>query len=113
MVPDELVSLPKSDFSMVGGDFLQVYSSKANKQAWDAIVTCFFIDTGPNILDTLQIIHSCLKVGGLWINLGPLLYHFEDSVTDASIELSAEQIKKASEKLGFEFLVFFVVMLEG
>lgn len=75
---------------------------------WDAVVTCFFIDTAHNIIEYIEIISRILKDGGVsssvvmslttlvfvppsyqfinpwliewqvWINLGPLLYHFAD-----------------------------------
>lgn len=37
---------------------------------WDAVVTCFFIDTAKNIVDYLETIHKVLKTGGVWINAG-------------------------------------------
>lgn len=73
--------------------------------AWDAVVTCFFLDTAHNIVEYIKIISKILKDGGVssqlpsssvkyillqkkiiidlfgwqvWINLGPLLYHFAD-----------------------------------
>ena len=68
---------PRIDFSMVAGDFLQVYSTKENKENWDCVVTCFFLDTAHDMKDYLNIIYKVLKKGGVWINLGPLLYHFQ------------------------------------
>lgn len=73
---------------------------------WDAVVTCFFIDTAHNIIEYIETISKILKDGGVnflcysflnsfdllwlltclgsmfrqvWINLGPLLYHFADT----------------------------------
>ncbi len=43
------IEFPK--FSMVAGDFVQIYNSKDQIGQWDAIVTCFFIDTAPNIIE--------------------------------------------------------------
>lgn len=38
-------SLPKgSKFSMVAGDFTEVFDDQNGE--WDAITTCFFLDTG-------------------------------------------------------------------
>uniref|UniRef100_A0A2P2ME85 carnosine N-methyltransferase n=1 Tax=Rhizophora mucronata TaxID=61149 RepID=A0A2P2ME85_RHIMU len=65
-------------FSMCGGDFTEVYSDPSQIGVWDAVVTCFFIDTAHNIVEYIEIISRILKVGGVWINLGPLLYHFAD-----------------------------------
>ena len=54
----------------------EVYSSDDNRGVFDCVVTCFFIDTAHNIVEYLEIIHHCLRKGGAWINLGPLLYHW-------------------------------------
>ncbi|EIE75708.1 hypothetical protein RO3G_00412 [Rhizopus delemar RA 99-880] len=104
-IPDILpAQLPSTvDFSMVAGDFVEVYGQESNSGAWDVVVTCFFIDTAKNILEYLEIIHKALKPNGKWINIGPLLYHFEDSASgDTSIELSLEQVKEVAKKIGFE-----------
>lgn len=62
---------PDTDFSMVAGDFLEVYGAGSETEGkWDAVVTCFFIDTAKNILDYIQVIWDALKPGGIWINLG-------------------------------------------
>ncbi|KAI8356122.1 N2227-like protein-domain-containing protein [Choanephora cucurbitarum] len=107
MIPDILpASLPATvDFSMVAGDFVEVYGTQENNQgAWDVIVTCFFIDTAKNIIEYMEVIHKALKPNGTWINIGPLLYHFEDSTQgDSSIELSLDQVKQVAQKIGFEF----------
>ena len=60
--------------SMVAGEFLHVYRNNQNK--WDAVATCFFLDTANNILDYIDLIKSILKVDGIWVNMGPLEYHY-------------------------------------
>ncbi|KAI8365391.1 N2227-like protein-domain-containing protein [Radiomyces spectabilis] len=105
-IPDVLpANLPPTvDFSMVAGDFLEVYGEQENNRgAWDVVVTCFFIDTAKNILENIQVIHRTLKEGGMWINIGPLLYHFEDTPGESSVELSLEEVKRVSREIGFEF----------
>lgn len=47
-----------------------------NRSAFDCVVTCFFLDTAHNVVEYIECIHHCLKPGGHWINLGPLLYHW-------------------------------------
>ncbi|XP_063051849.1 carnosine N-methyltransferase isoform X2 [Engraulis encrasicolus] len=97
-------SLPHdSNFSMVAGDFQEVYTEE---DAWDCIATCFFIDTAHNALDYIETIWNILKPGGIWINLGPLLYHFENMANELSIELSYEDMKAAILKYGFELESF-------
>ncbi|KAL2585530.1 hypothetical protein AAZV13_13G003400 [Glycine max] len=93
-------------FSMCGGDFVEVYSDSSQIGAWDAVVTCFFIDTAHNIVEYIEIISKILKDGGVWINLGPLLYHFADMYgqdDEMSIELSLEDVKRVAFHYGFEF----------
>ncbi|KAJ8593712.1 N2227-domain-containing protein [Rhizopogon salebrosus TDB-379] len=110
-IPDVLPSaLPSgSNFSLVAGDFEEIYGTEYEEgdlepQAgqWDAVLTCFFIDTAKNIISYLRIIHRILTPGGVWINMGPLLWHFENNTTnDPSIELDLEEIKTLARKIGF------------
>lgn len=102
--------------SMCAGEFLLVYGKDVEK--WDSVVTCFFIDTAPNVLEYLKVVHRCLKPGGVWINGGPLLWHWQNSGPrsasegasegqderyETSIELSWEEVKAVAERVGFEF----------
>ncbi|XP_058071718.1 uncharacterized protein LOC131220871 isoform X2 [Magnolia sinica] len=92
-------------FSMCGGDFVEVYNDLSQHGAWDAVVTCFFLDTAHNIVEYIEIISRILKDGGVWINLGPLLYHFADTYgpeDEMSIELSLEDVKKVAFDNGFK-----------
>lgn len=70
---------PSSErMNMRAGDFVSLYKGDEFREHFDAVVTVFFIDTAPNIIRYIETIHSCLKKRGVWINLGPLLWHFED-----------------------------------
>lgn len=111
------------DFSMVAGDFLEAYSDPAqnHRGAWSAVCTCFFLDTARNVLDYLEVINHLLPIGGYWINLGPLLWHFEGSgpgssgqqtldgaderaderATTGSIELTLQEILDLVVEMGF------------
>jgi len=62
------------EFSMTAGEFVEVYANQ--KECWDAVVTCFFLDTAPIVLEYIEAIHRLLRPGGVWINFGPLLYHW-------------------------------------
>ncbi|KAG2712609.1 hypothetical protein I3760_04G135100 [Carya illinoinensis] len=93
-------------FSMCGGDFVEVYSDPSQVGVWDVVVTCFFIDTAHNIIEYIEIISRILKDGGVWINMGPLLYHFADMYgqeDEMSIELSLEDVKRIALHYGFHF----------
>ncbi|XP_078437503.1 uncharacterized protein LOC144708078 [Wolffia australiana] len=91
-------------FSMCAGDFVEVYGDARQEGTWDAVVTCFFIDTAHNVAEYIKIIAKILKPGGVWINLGPLLYHFAESYgpDEMSLELSLDDVKKVSFHYGFE-----------
>jgi len=112
-IPDVLPSAlaPGSDFSLVAGDFEEIYGAEEGDESgqepqsgqWDAVLTCFFIDTAKNIVNYLRIIHRILVPGGIWVNLGPLLWHFENNSTnDPSVELDLEEVKALAREIGFE-----------
>ena len=105
LIPDENLGeeLSKTDtgeMSMVAGEFCRVYKDKIN--FFDSIVTCYFIDTANNIIEYIETIHNIVKLGGLWINFGPLLYHYTENESEVSIELSWEEIKHIITGFGFE-----------
>lgn len=66
------------------------------------------------VLDTVErpgysLKGSNLQAGGLWINLGPLLYHWADAHTylpgeELSIELSLEDVELIVKQQGFKTL---------
>lgn len=97
--PDVIpVPTKKNKFSMSAGDFLEVYITS---ESWDCVATCFFIDCAPNVVQFIETIYRILKPGGLWINLGPLLYHYSDMKNEKSIEPSFEVVKEAIIRMGF------------
>lgn len=84
----------KGSMAMSGGSFIDIYGPndlqisefyleenhecRADPTKFDTLITCFFIDTAPNIIDYLRTIHHRLHPHGKWINIGPLQWHFED-----------------------------------
>jgi hypothetical protein len=62
---------------MVASDFLCLYGDNFHRDLYDAVASIFFLDTAPNLIRYLSVIYSCLKPGGVLINVGPLLWHFE------------------------------------
>ncbi|EST05367.1 hypothetical protein PSEUBRA_005644 [Kalmanozyma brasiliensis GHG001] len=110
-IPDVLPSsLPQtSEFSMVAGEFCEVYSKADEKRAWHVVATCFFIDTAKNVLRYLETLNHLLPIGGHWINAGPLLWHFENSGSSRgssgdsmSIELTLDELVQLLPRMGFE-----------
>lgn len=115
--------------SMSSGDFCVLYRQHEYKDTFDAVATCFFIDTAPNVISYIETIHHCLKPGGIWVNIGPLLWHFESAPTPAerdkqrgryatkssidqnqgigepgSFELSNDEVVALIARYGFELL---------
>ncbi|ETO16293.1 hypothetical protein RFI_21059, partial [Reticulomyxa filosa] len=90
--------------SMVAGDFIEVYpSNQEYHDFFNCVVSCFFLDTAHNILEFLDAISLILKTDGYLVNIGPLLYHFED-MSDPSIELTWEEVKASLPHFGFELV---------
>jgi hypothetical protein len=79
-------------FHLHEGDFFRLFSR------WSYLVTLFFIDTSLNVIKTIQHIHSLLEPGGVWINLGPLLW----TSSGVSFELSLDEVVRVIELVGFE-----------
>lgn len=82
-----------SDLSMTAGEFVEVYKDQPGE--WDALLTPFFIDTAKNIFLYIRTFAELIREGGLWINLGPLLFHYAEAENEISIELSWEEVKPA------------------
>lgn len=114
------------ELSMTAADFVVLYSTNTYEGSFDAVATVFFIDTAPNFVRYVDTVTNCLKVGGAWINVGPLLWHSDldhhdkadraeqgkgtggwDKGSDAgtgqsgSFELTEEEVIWLLEKRGF------------
>lgn len=113
------------DMSMTTGDFCVVYMKIEYEEFFNAITTVFFIDTASDLVTYILAIRHCLRRGGIWCNLGPLLWHFdgesaqphkghEDAVdglgeaeedeTLGRFEMSHDEVIALVEKLGFVIL---------
>ena len=86
--------------SMTAGDFIVLYGDQLHHQVFDAVVTVYFIDTAPNLIRYIETVHNCLKVGGVWINLGPLLWHFEERGPSKSCEEERKEEKRREMGIG-------------
>jgi len=73
--------------------------------SFDCIVTCFFIDC--ESVDIAEFVRECKRLltpGGVWINCGPLNYHYGGSEIRRSVprrELPLAEIKSMITSAGF------------
>ena len=105
-VPDvcpllEMTDPDDYDFAMATGEFIEVFG--AQRKEWDCVSTCFFIDTAHNLMEYLQTINNVLKVGGLWVNIGPLHWHYSEQPNEVQVQLSLEEVCHIIPQFGFEF----------
>jgi carnosine N-methyltransferase len=91
------VPVHRSKVLMVEGDFTTGFKNHSGH--YDVVMTYFFIDTARNLMSYLDTIRDVLKQGGVWINLGPLLYG-----TSPLVQLSLEDIITVTKEMGFQFL---------
>lgn len=89
--------------SMTTGDFTNVYQQEEYEDSFDAVATVFFIDTAPNLLVYVETVKRCLRKGGWWINVGPLLWHFgekekEEEDGDHEGDDDEQKMKTATSK---------------
>jgi hypothetical protein len=87
-------------FVMVPGDFNKLYGRGCiGQRKFDAIVTCFFIDTSTDPVELFQILDGLLDIGGIWLNVGPLNWRKE-----SRLKLTYEEIVVIWESMGYEFV---------
>eukprot|EP01105_Mastigella_eilhardi_P025772 TRINITY_DN711_c0_g1_i1.p1 TRINITY_DN711_c0_g1~~TRINITY_DN711_c0_g1_i1.p1 ORF type:complete len:434 (+),score=116.74 TRINITY_DN711_c0_g1_i1:30-1304(+) len=103
-VPDVVASVGLNGadtLSMVAGDFIEVYGVPEQHGQWDCIATCFFLDTAHNVVDYVAVIANVLRSGGVWVNVGPLLWHYADMDAERSVEMAWDEVKQVIEACGF------------
>lgn len=89
-------SYHKPNLSYVIGDFVSIYSSPSKHGMYGSIATCYFIDTATNIYEYILTIRNLLRVGGVWINLGPVQWH-----RNAQLQPSTDELKDMILLAGF------------
>jgi carnosine N-methyltransferase len=86
--------------TFVAGDFAKTYGpGRPGQRRFDAIVTCFFIDTAVDVLEQFKVMDGLLAEGGIWVNIGPLNWRKE-----ARLKLSWDEVVNIWERLGYEFV---------
>ncbi|KIX05674.1 uncharacterized protein Z518_03646 [Rhinocladiella mackenziei CBS 650.93] len=101
--------LSVGEMNMTAGDLVLSYSTPECSGTFDGVVSVFFIDTAPNLIRYIETIRNCLRKGGMWINVGPLLWHFDDRVHASGEGADGEERQDhtdnhigATHKLGLE-----------
>jgi len=104
-IPDVVPRFSPS-LELIEEDFLKLRSprdtfhnpSDKTTSGYDFIVTLFFIDTSINIFSTIEKIYHLLRPGGVWINLGPLLW---PGGAQAKVELSLDELMHVIQEICF------------
>ncbi len=108
IVPYDVMSTSRGSLSMLAGDFVDVFSSEDFKEYYNAVVTCFFLDTAHNVIEYMELLWDVLEPGGIWIHFGPLQWHWADANTylseeEISIELPLDKVVEIAKNIGFIF----------
>lgn len=108
IVPYDVMSMSRGSLSMLAGDFVEVFSSEDFKEYYNAVVTCFFLDTAHNVIEYMEILWDVLEPGGIWIHFGPLQWHWADAHTylseeEISIEVPLDKVVEIAKNIGFVF----------
>ena len=82
---------------MSSGDFITSYSSPEERGRFHGVVTHYFIDTAPNLFRYIETVANCLRVGGVWVNVGPLEWHFDGGVPKSHEEDGMEDVEGGGE----------------
>lgn len=106
VVPDVLPAdlAQNGELCMAAGDFAEVFGRAEEEGAFEAVATSFFLDTAPNVVRYLEVIYHVLKPGGVWVNVGPLLYHWSGQDCEAGepcVELSLSALEAVAQRVGF------------
>lgn len=99
--PDvEDVDVPHGHMSYTIADFLSLKHVISNQSLFDAVITCFFLDTASNVIEYIATVANLLKSnGGIWINVGPLQWHQK-----SRLRLSADELYDLIQAAGFKIL---------
>jgi carnosine N-methyltransferase len=71
----DVLSFKMNRLTLSANDFNKDFTDATSIGSYDAVVTVFFVDTAKNFMEYARKAHSILKRGGIWINVGPLLWN--------------------------------------
>lgn len=89
------------NFSMVAGEFLEIHREE---DSWDCVATCFFVENSHSIISCVRRIAKILKPGGIWVNHGSLDFRYDDSETEPSVEITAEELELVIQRAGMRIM---------
>jgi hypothetical protein len=90
---------PSRVVSLQFGDFTSIYSLPSYRARYKSVITSYFLDTATTVYEYLAVLRHVLSPGGLWLNVGPLQWHFGSNVF-----LTADELRAVIEGCGFEVL---------
>lgn len=76
------------------------YRNRDHAAQYDAVATVFFLDTAPNLLRYMETVHNCLRTGGIWINIGPLLWNCEENGPGGRREGDTDEDDASKARMG-------------
>ena len=88
---------------MVGGELGDVASDAEQHATWTALLTCFFVDACPSVISACEHARKLLRPHGVWLNIGPLLYHWNRAASSVP-RLCADELLALVESEGFEVI---------
>lgn len=97
-IPDPDTPLTHNLPTLIEGDFTRLPTLTGDTGTYAAVITLFFIDTARNLVQYLETIYDLLEPGGVWINVGPLLYG-----SAPWVQLSVDEVVAVAEEVGFVF----------
>eukprot|EP00747_Dinoflagellata_sp_TGD_P085656 gnl/TRDRNA2_/TRDRNA2_162960_c0_seq1.p1 gnl/TRDRNA2_/TRDRNA2_162960_c0~~gnl/TRDRNA2_/TRDRNA2_162960_c0_seq1.p1 ORF type:complete len:306 (-),score=34.27 gnl/TRDRNA2_/TRDRNA2_162960_c0_seq1:56-973(-) len=83
-VPKELAAAA-GNLHVWHGDF----TGSSGPVGFDAVVSAFFLDAVASLPDAISAVARRLRPGGVWVNVGPLRFHHEDTPHFSFAELAA------------------------
>ena len=115
--PAALAGNPGARMSIAAGDWAEIFSAREHRGAFAGVVTSYALDTASNPLETVALVAHVLRDGGVWVNVGPLQWHWASASADddnegggcdaryvRSLELTWEEVLLATQRAGFEVL---------
>jgi carnosine N-methyltransferase len=83
---------------VINTDDFRDYKTSKHARSFDVVVTCFFLDTAPNVVEYMRVIKNVLAKGGSWVNVGPLLWNCFENGPGGRLEGDAADDEAAKSR---------------